>query len=233
MSGTARMRRRASRHTFVAERVREPSRMSFGEGWRPEWSPGSGKRDRSSIRAGGRFLRRIREVVQSLNRRRHQPTNSHHGTGAFCDNLQVTEMTTSTAHPDSQPAIAPPPDGDRRQARRELRRAVHRHRKSRQPHDDRPGPARDRGRRRCGRPFGRRAHSTRGGSWRRTIADGCSRRSPTPSKRSSSPIARTVALETGNAIRTQARSEVKSAVDVLRYFGGVASELKGETVPAR
>ena len=44
-------------------------------------------------------------------------------------------------------------------------------------------------------------------------------------------IARTVALETGNAIRTQARPEVKSAVDVLRYFGGVASELKGETVP--
>jgi len=44
-------------------------------------------------------------------------------------------------------------------------------------------------------------------------------------------IARTVALETGNAIRTQARPEVKSTVDVLRYFGGVVSELKGETVP--
>ena len=44
-------------------------------------------------------------------------------------------------------------------------------------------------------------------------------------------IARTVALETGNAIRTQARPEVKSTVDVLRYFGGVAGELKGETVP--
>jgi betaine-aldehyde dehydrogenase len=44
-------------------------------------------------------------------------------------------------------------------------------------------------------------------------------------------IARTVALETGNAIRTQARPEVKGAVDVFRYFGGVASELKGETVP--
>jgi betaine-aldehyde dehydrogenase len=44
-------------------------------------------------------------------------------------------------------------------------------------------------------------------------------------------IARTVALETGNAIRTQARPEVKSAVDVLRYFGGVAGEIKGETVP--
>jgi betaine-aldehyde dehydrogenase len=44
-------------------------------------------------------------------------------------------------------------------------------------------------------------------------------------------LARTVAMETGNAIRTQARPEVKSAVDVFRYFGGVASELKGETVP--
>lgn len=44
-------------------------------------------------------------------------------------------------------------------------------------------------------------------------------------------IARTVALETGNAIRTQARPEVKSTVDVFRYFGGVVSELKGETVP--
>ncbi len=44
-------------------------------------------------------------------------------------------------------------------------------------------------------------------------------------------IARTVALETGNAIRTQARPEVKSTADVLRYFGGVVSELKGETVP--
>jgi acyl-CoA reductase-like NAD-dependent aldehyde dehydrogenase len=45
------------------------------------------------------------------------------------------------------------------------------------------------------------------------------------------PLSRTVALETGNAIRTQARPEVNSAVDILRYFGGVASEAKGETVP--
>ncbi len=44
-------------------------------------------------------------------------------------------------------------------------------------------------------------------------------------------IARTVAQETGNAIRTQARPEVKSTADVIRYFGGIASELKGETVP--
>lgn len=44
-------------------------------------------------------------------------------------------------------------------------------------------------------------------------------------------LARTLAEETGNAIRTQARGEAKGAVDVLRYFGGLASELKGETVP--
>jgi betaine-aldehyde dehydrogenase len=45
------------------------------------------------------------------------------------------------------------------------------------------------------------------------------------------PIARIVALETGNAIRTQARPEVKSGADVIRYFGGLASEVKGETIP--
>jgi betaine-aldehyde dehydrogenase len=44
-------------------------------------------------------------------------------------------------------------------------------------------------------------------------------------------IAQLVARETGNAIRTQARPEVKSASDVFRYYGGVASEAKGETVP--
>ena len=44
-------------------------------------------------------------------------------------------------------------------------------------------------------------------------------------------IARTVALETGNAIRTQARPEVKSSAEVIRYYGGLAGETKGETVP--
>lgn len=44
-------------------------------------------------------------------------------------------------------------------------------------------------------------------------------------------IARTIALETGNALRTQARGEVKTAADIVRYFGGVAGELKGETLP--
>jgi acyl-CoA reductase-like NAD-dependent aldehyde dehydrogenase len=47
----------------------------------------------------------------------------------------------------------------------------------------------------------------------------------------SESIARTLALETGNALRTQARPEVKGTADVFRYFGGLASELKGETVP--
>ncbi|MGE3840336.1 MAG: aldehyde dehydrogenase family protein [Vicinamibacterales bacterium] len=47
----------------------------------------------------------------------------------------------------------------------------------------------------------------------------------------SEALARMVMLETGNAIRTQARPEVRTAVDIFRYFGGVASELKGETVP--
>ena len=44
-------------------------------------------------------------------------------------------------------------------------------------------------------------------------------------------LARTVATETGNALRTQARPEIKSAVDIFRYFGGVAQELKGEVIP--
>jgi len=44
-------------------------------------------------------------------------------------------------------------------------------------------------------------------------------------------LARTVALETGNAIRTQARPEAKITVDILRYFGGLGGELKGETIP--
>ncbi len=44
-------------------------------------------------------------------------------------------------------------------------------------------------------------------------------------------FARLLATETGNAIRAVARPEAKSVVDVLRYFGGVASELKGETIP--
>lgn len=44
-------------------------------------------------------------------------------------------------------------------------------------------------------------------------------------------IARIISEENGNALRTQSRGEVRFAVDTLRYFGSVASEIKGETIP--
>jgi betaine-aldehyde dehydrogenase len=44
-------------------------------------------------------------------------------------------------------------------------------------------------------------------------------------------LARLIALETGNTLRTQARPEAKMTVDILRYFGGLGGELKGETIP--
>src|ERR1700745_1289730 len=44
-------------------------------------------------------------------------------------------------------------------------------------------------------------------------------------------LARLIALETGNALRTQARPEAKTTVDIIRYFGGLGGELKGETIP--
>jgi len=44
-------------------------------------------------------------------------------------------------------------------------------------------------------------------------------------------LARIIAAETGNALRTQARPEAALAADIFRYFGGLASELKGETLP--
>ncbi|MDO9713062.1 aldehyde dehydrogenase family protein [Paracraurococcus lichenis] len=44
-------------------------------------------------------------------------------------------------------------------------------------------------------------------------------------------IARQVAMETGNALRTQARPEAQGLSQIFRYFGGLASELKGETIP--
>ncbi|MBO0710088.1 MAG: aldehyde dehydrogenase family protein [Acetobacteraceae bacterium] len=47
----------------------------------------------------------------------------------------------------------------------------------------------------------------------------------------SEELARTIARETGNALRTQARPEAKSAADIFRYFGGLGGELKGETIP--
>ena len=44
-------------------------------------------------------------------------------------------------------------------------------------------------------------------------------------------IAQLIALETGNALRTQSRPEAKGSADLFRYYGGLASELKGETIP--
>jgi betaine-aldehyde dehydrogenase len=44
-------------------------------------------------------------------------------------------------------------------------------------------------------------------------------------------LARTIALETGNALRTQARGEARLAADIFRYFAGLGGELKGETIP--
>ena len=44
-------------------------------------------------------------------------------------------------------------------------------------------------------------------------------------------FARTIATETGNALRTQARPEAALTADIFRYFGGLAGELKGETLP--
>ncbi|MBM6621872.1 aldehyde dehydrogenase family protein [Micrococcaceae bacterium RIT802] len=45
-------------------------------------------------------------------------------------------------------------------------------------------------------------------------------------------FARLTALDTGNAIRTQARPEVATLVALFRYFSGVAGEVKGTTLPA-
>jgi acyl-CoA reductase-like NAD-dependent aldehyde dehydrogenase len=47
----------------------------------------------------------------------------------------------------------------------------------------------------------------------------------------SEELARLIALETGNALRTQARPEARLTADIFRYFGGLAGELKGETIP--
>ncbi|MFC1967274.1 aldehyde dehydrogenase family protein [Chloroflexota bacterium] len=44
-------------------------------------------------------------------------------------------------------------------------------------------------------------------------------------------LSRIHSLETGKAIRTEVRPETKGGADLFRYFGGVAGELKGETVP--
>ncbi len=45
-------------------------------------------------------------------------------------------------------------------------------------------------------------------------------------------LARLTAADTGNALRTQARPESQTLVDLFRYFGGVAGEFKGTVLPA-
>jgi len=45
-------------------------------------------------------------------------------------------------------------------------------------------------------------------------------------------LAQLTAADTGNALRTQARPEAAFLVDLFRYFGGVAGEVKGTTLPA-
>ncbi|MFE2942981.1 aldehyde dehydrogenase family protein [Streptomyces sp. NPDC059255] len=45
-------------------------------------------------------------------------------------------------------------------------------------------------------------------------------------------LALLTALDTGNALRTQARPEAKVLAELFRYFAGVAGEVKGVTLPA-
>jgi acyl-CoA reductase-like NAD-dependent aldehyde dehydrogenase len=44
-------------------------------------------------------------------------------------------------------------------------------------------------------------------------------------------LGRLVALETGKALRTESRVEAGVVADALQFYGGLASELKGESVP--
>ena len=46
-------------------------------------------------------------------------------------------------------------------------------------------------------------------------------------------LAALIALESGKALRTECRVEAVNVPDVLQFFGGLASELKGESVPLR
>ncbi len=45
-------------------------------------------------------------------------------------------------------------------------------------------------------------------------------------------LALLTAADTGNALRTQARPESQTLVNLFRYFGGVAGEFKGTVLPA-
>lgn len=44
-------------------------------------------------------------------------------------------------------------------------------------------------------------------------------------------LSRLLARETGKALRTECRGEMKVAADILRFYGGLGGELKGETIP--
>ena len=44
-------------------------------------------------------------------------------------------------------------------------------------------------------------------------------------------LARLIALETGKALRTESRVEAQVVADIFEFYGGLGSELKGETVP--
>ena len=44
-------------------------------------------------------------------------------------------------------------------------------------------------------------------------------------------LAKLIALETGKALRTESRVEAGVVADVFEFFGGLGSELKGESVP--
>jgi aldehyde dehydrogenase (NAD+) len=46
-------------------------------------------------------------------------------------------------------------------------------------------------------------------------------------------LGRLIAYETGKALRTESRVEAASVADMLMFFGGLGSELKGETIPLR
>ncbi|MFC9840923.1 aldehyde dehydrogenase family protein [Rhodococcus sp. NPDC127530] len=48
----------------------------------------------------------------------------------------------------------------------------------------------------------------------------------------SEELARLTALDTGNALRTQARPEVLTLANLFRFFAGVAGEIKGTVLPA-
>ncbi|MBV9784203.1 MAG: aldehyde dehydrogenase family protein [Acidisphaera sp.] len=44
-------------------------------------------------------------------------------------------------------------------------------------------------------------------------------------------LGRLIALETGKALRTESRVEANTVADILEFYGGLGSELKGESVP--